>query len=77
MLSALLLAAFFWIEAHRESPMLPLRFFRIPTFWASNVVAAAVFFALFGTVFFLTLYMQNVLGTRRCRPECGCSPSRR
>jgi EmrB/QacA subfamily drug resistance transporter len=61
-LSALLLAVFFWIEAHRESPMLPLRFFRIPTFWASNVVAATVFFALFGTVFFLTLYMQNVLG---------------
>src|SRR5213596_4090183 len=42
--------------------MLPLSFFRIPTFAAANVVAASVFFALFGTVFFLTLYFQNVHG---------------
>jgi EmrB/QacA subfamily drug resistance transporter len=61
-LSAVLLAAFFYIESHKESPMLPLGFFRNPTFAASNAVAAAVFFALFGSVFFLTLYLQNVLG---------------
>jgi len=56
------LAAFFYVESHRESPMLPLRFFRIPTFAAANVVAASVFFAMFGTVFFLTLYLQNIQG---------------
>ncbi len=61
-LSALFLAAFFRIEARRPSPMLPLAFFRIPTFSASNVVAAAVFFALFGVTFFLTLYLQNIQG---------------
>jgi EmrB/QacA subfamily drug resistance transporter len=61
-LSVVFLVAFFYVESHRESPMLPLHFFRIPTFAASNVVAAAVFFSLFGTVFFLTLYLQNVLG---------------
>jgi EmrB/QacA subfamily drug resistance transporter len=61
-LSAILLAAFFYVESRRESPMLPLSFFRIPTFAAANVVAAAVFFALFGSVFFLTLYLQNVRG---------------
>jgi EmrB/QacA subfamily drug resistance transporter len=61
-LSAVLLVAFFYVESHRESPMLPLSFFRIPTFAAANVVAAAVFFAMFGTVFFLTLYLQNVEG---------------
>jgi nitrate/nitrite transporter NarK len=61
-LSAILLAAFFYVESHRDSPMLPLRFFRIPTFAASNVVAAAVFFAMFGSVFFLSLYLQNVRG---------------
>jgi EmrB/QacA subfamily drug resistance transporter len=59
-LSAMLLVAFFWIESHRESPMLPLSFFRIPTFSAANVVAAAVFFALFGSVFFFSLYLQNI-----------------
>ncbi len=61
-LSAVILTAFFYIESHRESPMLPLRFFRIPTFAAANVVAAAVFFAMFGSVFFLSLYLQNVRG---------------
>ena len=61
-LSALFLSLFFWIESRRESPMLPLAFFRNPTFAASNVVAAAVFFAMFGTVFFLTLYLQNIQG---------------
>src|SRR3989440_2470078 len=60
--SAVLLAAFFRIESRKDSPMLPLGFFKIPTFAAANVVAAAVFFAMFGSVFFLTLYLQNVLG---------------
>jgi EmrB/QacA subfamily drug resistance transporter len=61
-LSAILLVMFFYVESRRESPMLPLSFFRIPTFAAANVVAAAVFFAMFGSVFFLTLYLQNVRG---------------
>jgi EmrB/QacA subfamily drug resistance transporter len=61
-LAGLLLAAFLRIESRRESPMLPLHFFRNPTFAASNAVAAAIFFAMFGTIFFLTLYLQNVLG---------------
>jgi EmrB/QacA subfamily drug resistance transporter len=61
-LSAALLVVFFYVESHREYPMLPLSFFRIPTFAASNVVAAAVFFAMFGSIFFLALYLQNVRG---------------
>src|SRR5437016_255189 len=61
-LAAVILAAFFTIEARSESPMLPLSFFKVRTFAASNVVAASVFFALFGTVFFLTLYFQQVHG---------------
>src|SRR5437588_8101875 len=59
-LSAVVLTTFFYIESHRESPMLPLSFFRIPTFSAANVVAAAVFFAMFGSVFFFSLYLQNI-----------------
>jgi EmrB/QacA subfamily drug resistance transporter len=61
-LSAVALAVFFVVETRREYPMLPLQFFRIPTFAAANVVAAAVFFALFGFTFFLSLYLQNVQG---------------
>lgn len=60
--SALLLILFVIIEIKSNNPMLPLHFFRNPTFAASNVVAASVFFALFGTTFFLTLYLQNVRG---------------
>src|SRR5262249_18265982 len=52
-LSGLLLLTFFQIESRRDSPMLPLSFWRIPTFTASNIVAATVFFALFGVTFFL------------------------
>src|SRR5436190_22315655 len=61
-LAGVVLTAFFVIEARSESPMLPLSFFKIRTFAAANFVAAAVFFALFGTVFFLTLYFQDVHG---------------
>src|SRR6266516_3045322 len=61
-LAAVLLAVFFYVESRREYPMLPLSFFRIPTFAAANVVAASVFFALFGFTFFLSLYLQNVRG---------------
>jgi EmrB/QacA subfamily drug resistance transporter len=61
-LSAILLLLFFYVESHKDSPMLPLSFFKIPTFAAANVVAGAVFFAMFGSVFFLALYLQNVRG---------------
>src|SRR5436190_23333145 len=61
-LAAVILTAFFVIESRSQSPMLPLSFFKIRTFAAANVVAACVFFALFGTVFFLTLYFQDVNG---------------
>ncbi len=60
--SAILLLLFIVSESKSKNPMLPLRFFRNPTFAAANVVAASVFFALFGTTFFLALYLQNVRG---------------
>jgi EmrB/QacA subfamily drug resistance transporter len=60
--AAVLLTLFVVIELKSSNPMLPLHFFRNPTFAASNVVAASVFFALFGTTFFLALYLQNVRG---------------
>ena len=56
------LFAFIVIEIRREYPMVPLRFFRNPTFVAANLVGFAIFFALQGGVFFLSLYFQNVQG---------------
>lgn len=61
-LAAVSLTTFLTIERLSEDPMLDLSFFRIPTVAAANVVAASLFFALFGVNFFLSLYLQNVRG---------------
>ena len=56
------LAAFVAWERHTDHPVLDMRFFRNPRFSAASVAIALVFFALFGTIFFLTQYLQFVLG---------------
>jgi len=55
-------AAFVAWELRTEHPMLPLRFFRNARFSAASVSIGLVFFALFGVIFFLTVYLQSVLG---------------
>jgi EmrB/QacA subfamily drug resistance transporter len=57
-----LMLAFLWNERRHRNPLLPLSIFRIPGLAAADttmVIAMAGFYAMF---FFLTLYMQNVLG---------------
>ena len=60
--SAAVLGAFVAWELRVQSPMLPLRFFRDPRFSAASISIALVFFSLFGVIFFLTVYLQSVLG---------------
>jgi EmrB/QacA subfamily drug resistance transporter len=60
--AAALAGAFVAIEARRESPMLPVGLLRNRTFSAANIVGALMFFGMIGTIFFLTLYLQDVLG---------------
>ena len=57
-----LLAGFLVWEARAAEPMLPLRFFRSRTFSATNVVSFAMFFGVFGSIFFLSQYFQTVQG---------------
>jgi EmrB/QacA subfamily drug resistance transporter len=60
--SAVLLAAFLVNEQRRAHPLLPLSIFRIKGLAAADatqVIAWAGFYSMF---FFVTLYMQNVLG---------------
>jgi EmrB/QacA subfamily drug resistance transporter len=64
LLAAVLVVAFLRWELRAEHPMMPLRFFRIPAFSAGNTVAFAISLVMFATFFFLSLYMQNVLGYR-------------
>ena len=60
--AAIAFAAFILLELHQRVPMLDLSLFRSPTFAGANVVALLVGLAMFGVFFFMSLYMQNVLG---------------
>ncbi len=60
--AVVLLAAFGWWESRAAHPMLPLSFFRNPSFTVANLALVLVTFCLFGWTFFLTQYFQSVLG---------------
>ncbi|HWT95607.1 MAG TPA: MFS transporter [Solirubrobacteraceae bacterium] len=60
--AALLLAAFVAIESRTKAPLMPLGIFRLRTLSASNVVGLLIGMALFSMFFFISLYMQRVLG---------------
>jgi EmrB/QacA subfamily drug resistance transporter len=57
-----LMALFVAWERRASSPMIPLGFFRRPDFSVPNMVVAFVGLAMFGVIFFITLYFQNVKG---------------
>ncbi len=60
--AAVLLALFIAWESRTTDPMIPLGFFRNRAFSISSTVVALVGLALFGVVFFIKLYFQNVKG---------------
>ncbi|HEU0075918.1 MAG TPA: MFS transporter [Dehalococcoidia bacterium] len=61
-LAAVLLGAFVRWELRRPQPMLDMSLFRKPSFTGAALAIALVFFSLFGSLFFLTQYLQFVLG---------------
>jgi EmrB/QacA subfamily drug resistance transporter len=60
--AAVVLAAFAAFELRSDHPMLDVRLFSNPRFSASSAAISLAFFALFGMIFFLTQYLQDVLG---------------
>lgn len=60
--AAALLAAFCFFEWRNDTPMLDLRFFKNPRFAAATSTITLIFFAMYGTNFILTQYLQLVLG---------------
>jgi EmrB/QacA subfamily drug resistance transporter len=56
-----LLAAFVWIEAHAQNPLVPLHVFRLRTLTGANLIGLLMSAAIGSTIFILTLYMQQVL----------------
>jgi EmrB/QacA subfamily drug resistance transporter len=59
--AALLLVAFVLHEKRTAEPMFPLAFFRRRVFTAANVVYLLMYASTAGMLFFMTLYLQNVL----------------
>jgi EmrB/QacA subfamily drug resistance transporter len=59
---AAIIAAFIAWERHTDHPMLDVRVFRNLRFSAASVSITFVFFALMGVMYFLTTYLQSVLG---------------
>lgn len=60
--AVLLTAVFVSWERRARSPLLPLHFYREPTFVLSNIVSLAFYFGVFGSIFFLSQYFQDSLG---------------
>ena len=60
--SIVLLLAFVWRESKTDQPMLPLSLFRIRNVAGGNGTALAIACTLFSMFFFMTLYVQTVLG---------------
>ncbi|MFL5735915.1 MAG: MFS transporter [Actinomycetota bacterium] len=59
-LGAVLLGSLLTAEHRSDHAMMPLPLFRIPAFSAGNLVAFSIALAMFGTFFFLSLYMQLI-----------------
>jgi EmrB/QacA subfamily drug resistance transporter len=60
--AAVLLAAFVVLELRQRLPMLDLSLFKIGSFTGANLVAMLVSLGMFGVFFFISLYVQNILG---------------
>jgi EmrB/QacA subfamily drug resistance transporter len=57
----LLIAGFVAWELRAREPMLPMHFFAKRSFAVTNVASVSMYFGMFGSIFFLSQYMQNVL----------------
>ena len=60
--AVVLLVAFVVLEHRQRLPMLDLSLFRIGAFTGANLVAMLVSLGMFGVFFFISLYVQNILG---------------
>jgi EmrB/QacA subfamily drug resistance transporter len=60
--STVLLVAFVFIELRSKDPLMPFGIFRLRTLSGANIVGLLIGAALFAMFFFLSRYMQEVLG---------------
>jgi DHA2 family multidrug resistance protein len=62
LISAVSLALFIFWELQQKRPVVDLRIFKSSSFAAGNMVMFFGFFAFFGSIVLLPLYLQNLLG---------------
>jgi EmrB/QacA subfamily drug resistance transporter len=60
--AAALAALFIWVERRAVEPIIPMRLFRIQVFSVGNAFAFLAGIAMFGTIIFLPVYFQTVMG---------------
>jgi EmrB/QacA subfamily drug resistance transporter len=60
--SVVMLVAFVFLEMRQRIPMLDLTLFQSGTFVGANLSVLLVALAMFGVFFFISLYMQGILG---------------
>jgi len=61
-LAVVMLAAFIWEETRAKEPIVPLHLFKNSTFAISMLVGFLTAFGMFGTIIFVPLIFQGVLG---------------
>jgi EmrB/QacA subfamily drug resistance transporter len=61
-IGAAAMGTFIWWQTHTDHPMLDVHFFQNRRFSAANIAVTLTFFAMFGSMFVLTQFMQFVLG---------------
>jgi EmrB/QacA subfamily drug resistance transporter len=61
--AATLLAAFVFVEERvARAPLMPMRIFKLAQLRAANLIVVLLYMGLFSSFFFITLYLQQVLG---------------
>ncbi len=70
----IVVALFALWELHCDHPMLDVRFFENPRFSAASLAVTLAFFAMTGLLFFLTQYLQSVLGYSALQAGLGFIP---
>jgi EmrB/QacA subfamily drug resistance transporter len=56
------LILFIWVELGQEQPLMDLRLFKIPEFSLSVITSGLVTMGMFGGIFLMPIYLQNILG---------------
>ncbi|MEU0686721.1 MFS transporter [Streptomyces uncialis] len=59
--TALLMVFRYW-QQRAPAPLVPPHLYRVRAFMLSNVLALAMYFGVFGSVFFLAQFLQNTMG---------------